>query len=195
MKATLRIAVSAAAAALAVFTATAGAGTFEITPAKQAEIDQQRDQVAKWAADPVIVNAVREQNRKGPIAGMDNTKWKTLRASEETVTAFQMNAAGTWLKSRMDESGGLISEAFLNAAQGEKVAFVEKTSSYIHKGAAKFDQPMAGHAWQGKPEFDESSQTFAIQVSVPVVDAGSPVGALVVGINLTRLEKLAKNKK
>jgi hypothetical protein len=54
---------------------------------------------------------------------------------------------------------------------------------------------MAGHAWQGKPEFDESSQTFAIQVSVPVVDAGSPVGALVVGINLTRLEKLAKNKK
>jgi hypothetical protein len=179
---------------LCAWAAVASAGTFEITPPKQAEIDRQSALIAKWAADPVIVGAVREQNKKGPIAGMDNTKWRSLRASDAAVKAFQTSPAGNWLKSKIDESGGLISEAFLSAAQGEKVAFVEKTSSYIHKGFAKFDQPMAGQSWQGNPEFDESSQTFAIQISVPVFDAGAPVGALVVGINLTRLEKLAKNK-
>lgn len=183
------------AAALFACAAVVGAGTFEITPAKQAEIDHQRDIIAKWAADPVIVDSVKDQNKKGAIAGMNNAKWKTIRASEEVITAFQTNRAGSFLKAKMESSDGLISEAFLSAAQGEKVAFIEKTSSYVHKGSPKFDVPMTGKSWQGKPEFDESSQTFAVQVSVPVFDAGSPIGALVVGINLTRLEKLTKNKK
>ena len=84
-------------------------------------------------------------------------------------------------------------EAFLNGALGEKVAFVEKTTSYIHKGQAKFDVPYTtGKTWQGSPEFDESSQTYAIQISVPVLVDGRPAGALVVGVNLTHLESLAK---
>jgi C4-dicarboxylate-specific signal transduction histidine kinase len=33
---------------------------------------------------------------------------------------------------------------------------------------------------------------YAIQISVPVMAEGKPVGALVVGVNLTHLEKLAK---
>ena len=83
---------------------------------------------------------------------------------------------------------GAVSEAFLNAAQGEKVAFVEKTTTYIHKGAAMFDVPFnTGKAWQGQPEFDESSQTYAIQISVPVLADGKSIGALVVGVNLTHL--------
>jgi hypothetical protein len=87
----------------------------------------------------------------------------------------------------------MFNEAFLNAAQGEKVAFVEKTTSYLHKGQQKFDVPFTtGNAWQGKAEFDESSQTYAIQISVPVMAEGKPVGALVVGVNLTHLEKLAQ---
>ncbi len=45
-------------------------------------------------------------------------------------------------------------------------------------------------AWQGVPEFDESTQTYAIQVSVPVLDpqdAKKAIGVLVVGLNLTRI--------
>ena len=141
----------------------------------------------------MIVTAVLEQNRRGPIAGMDNTKWKVTRRSDPTVTAFQTNAAGQFLKAKLGESQGAVSEAFLSAAQGEKVAFVEKTTSYIHRGMPKFDVPFGtGKAWQGSAEFDESSQTYAIQISVPVLADGRPIGALVVGINLSYLEKLAK---
>ena len=166
---------------------------FEMTPAIQAELDKQKTDTASWAANPVIVNSVLEQNRKGPIEGMDKAKWKVTRRSDPVVTALQSNPAGRFLKTKLDDTRGAISEAFLNAARGEKVAFVEKTTSYVHIGQAKFDVPFnTGKAWQGKAEFDESSQTYAIQLSVPVLHEGKPIGALVVGVNLSYLEKVSK---
>ena len=179
--------------ALGLFAIEAAAASFEITPAIQAELDKQKAVVAKWVAAPAIVSAVAEQNRKGPIAGMDNAKWKVTRRNDPMVTGFQSNAAGQFLKARLAESQGAVSEAFLNAAHGEKVAFYEKTTSYIHRGSSKFDVPFnTGKSWQGKPEFDESSQTYAIQISVPILAEGKAIGALVVGVNLSYLEKVAK---
>ncbi|MCP5159866.1 MAG: hypothetical protein H6975_10725 [Gammaproteobacteria bacterium] len=166
---------------------------FEVTPAIQKELDQLTEMLKGWAADPVIVNAVIAQNQKGPIIDMDNAKWKSVRRSDALIKAFQSNDAGQWLKQKLDESQNLYSEAFLNASQGEKVAFVAKTSSYLHRGSAKFDRPFtSGQSWQGEPEFDESSQTHQIQISVPVLVDGKPTGVLVVGVNLTQLTQISK---
>jgi hypothetical protein len=178
---------------IGLMTAVAWAGAFEMTPAIQAELDRQKTLIGAWAANPAVVGAVVEQNRKGPVAGLDNAKWKMIRRSDPVVTAFQNNPAGQFLKAKVAETSGAVSEAFLNGAGGEKVAFVEKTTSYLHRGAAKFDAPFAsGKAWQGPAEFDESTQTYAIQISVPVLAEGKPVGVLVVGVNLTYLEKVVK---
>ncbi|MGE3539875.1 MAG: hypothetical protein AB7N91_20885 [Candidatus Tectimicrobiota bacterium] len=179
--------------ALLLWTASAQAASFEMTPAIQALLEQQKTLVTAWAADPALVQGVQAQNAKGPLAGMDNARWKTLRRTEADIKAFQSNPAGQWLKHKLDASGGVFNEAFVNAAQGEKVAFVEKTSSYIHKGQPKFDVPFStGKAWQGTAEFDESSQTYAIQIAVPVLADSKPIGVLVVGVNLSHLEKNAK---
>ena len=178
---------------LALTATAASAAGFQMTPAVQAELDKQKTVIAGWAANAAVVGAVVEQNRRGPIAGMDNPKWKLTRRSDPTITAFQNNAAGQFLKAQIDENKGKFSEAFLSAAAGEKVAFVEKTTSYIHRGQAKFDAPYTtGKAWQGTAEFDESSQTYAIQISVPVLADGRAIGVLVVGVNLSHLESLAK---
>lgn len=165
----------------------------QVSPGAQAALDRQKQVVASWAADPVIVGAVKAQNAKGPMPGMDNAAWKTTRRSDPVVKAFQTNAAAQLLLAKLGASGGLVSEAFLSGSRGEKVAFAEKTTSYIHAGHPKFDVPFgSGAAWQGKPEFDESSQTYAVQIAVPVVDGGKPIGVLVVGVNLSQLEKTAK---
>ena len=88
-------------------------------------------------------------------------------------------------------SASICTGAFLNAAQGEKVAFTEKTGSYIHKGSAKFDVPFTtGKSWQGPPELDDSGKVYEIQVSLPVLYEGKSVGALVVEINATKVEQL-----
>ena len=115
------------------------------------------------------------------------------RRSDALVKEFQSNPAGQYLKQKIADSNGTYAEAFLSAAQGEKVAFFEKTTSYLHKGTPKFDVPFSsGKPWQGQPEFDESSQTHQVQVSVPVVSGGKSVGVLVVGVSLTKLEKVTK---
>lgn len=166
---------------------------FEITPAVQKELDRTIETVKGWAVEPAIVGAVAAQNQKGPIPDMDNAKWKTVRRSDDLIKGFQNNDAAKLLKQKLDESQGLYSEAFLSASQGEKVAFVEKTSSYIHKGQPKFDAPFTGgKPWQGQPEFDESSQSHQIQVAVPVLADGKSIGVLVVGVNLTKLAGSAK---
>lgn len=164
----------------------------DLSPAVQKEIDKHIEVVKGWAANPVLVKAVEAQNAKGPIAGMDNPKWKSVRRSDEVVKGFQSCEAGKFLKAKAEEGKEAYPEAFLSGAQGEKVAFIEKTSSYIHKGMPKFDVPFGGKAWQGKPEFDESSQAHQVQVGVPVLSGGKPIGVLVVGLNVTQLEKLAK---
>lgn len=102
------------------------ASAFEMTPAVQAELDEQKTVVASWASDPVIVKAVKEQNGKGPIPGMDNPKWKSTRRSDPVVQALQESAAGRLLKAKVDGSNGMFSESFLSAAQGEKVASSKK---------------------------------------------------------------------
>lgn len=189
---TLRLIVLTA-ALLVVPTLVLGQQGFQISPPMQAELDRQKGVIAEWAADAAVVTTVKEQNARGPLPGMDNPKWKVSRRSEPLVKAFQTNAAGRFLKSRLDAAGGTFSEAFLNANRGEKAAFVEKTTSYLHVGQAKFDVPFGtGKPWQGKPEFDESSQIYAVQISVPVLDDGKVIGVLVVGINLSHLEKVAR---
>jgi len=189
-----RLAVLIALAVVAFLPVVALASSFEITPAVNAELEKQSKSLATWAADPVVVAAVKEQNAKGPIAGMDNGKWKTVRRSDPMVQGLAGNAAGQFLRKKIESSSGTLDKVFLNGAQGEKVAFAEKTISYIHKGQEKFDVPMStGKPWQmTKPWFDESLQAYAIQVAVPIIDGGKAIGVLVASVPVTYLEHVAK---
>jgi hypothetical protein len=82
-----------------------------------------------------------------------------------------------------------VSEAFVSGADGGKVAFLGKTSNWSHKGKPKHDQPMSGKTWQGQVEVDESSGLQQVQVAVPVLDGGKPIGSLVVGLSVGKLAK------
>ena len=181
-------------ASLVLLATAAPVAALDLTPAVQAELDRLKQTAAEWAADPLIVGAVKAQNGKGPVAGMDNAKWKSIRRSDPTIQAFVQSPAGQFLKAKIQASSGTLDKAFLNAAQGEKVAFAEKTISYLHKGQEKFDVPMStGKPWQmSKQWFDESLQGFALQVSAPVMDGGKVIGVLVASVPVVHLDKIAK---
>ena len=181
--------------AVVVLVANAGwaASCFEVMEEVQTRISWQVWNADGWAANPIVVEAVLAQNKKGPIPGMDNAKWKTVPDSDAIVQGFIKNDVAKFLMAEMANTDGICTGAFLNAAQGEKVAFSDKTGSYIHKGSAKFDAPFAsGKSWQGKPELDDSGKVYEIQISVPVLSEGKPIGVLVVELNGTKLEALSK---
>ncbi len=170
-----------------------GASVFEIMKDIQQQITFQTWSAQGLASSPAIVNAVLAQNQKGPIPGMDNAKWKTVPENDQIVQGFIKNQAADAIREMMAKTDGIVTGAFLNAAQGEKVAFTDKTGSYIHKGSAKFDAPFtSGKAWQGPPELDDSGKVYEIQVAVPVQSEGKNIGVLIIEINGSKLEAMAK---
>ncbi|MEN9840920.1 MAG: hypothetical protein RL376_720, partial [Verrucomicrobiota bacterium] len=157
-----------------------------LDPAIQAKVDAQITQIVALAADPALVQAVREQNAATPAdyAAMTKEKWKTLPVLDPFVRAFTRNPAAAAIKARKTE---FVTEAFVSDAAGLKVAFLAKTTSFSHKGSPKHEKPLASETWQGPVEVDESTGQQQLQVAVPILDAGKPIGSLVVGLSLTKL--------
>jgi hypothetical protein len=176
-------------AALTACLTLAGAATCSaegLDAAVQAKVDAMKKQVESWAADPAIVSAVKTYNTAPPAdsAAMNQDKWKALPILDPFVRGFSKNPAGEFLKGKKTDA---VSEAFLSGADGNKVAFLAKTTSWSHKGKAKHDDPMAGKTWQGAVEVDESTGLQQVQIAVPVLDGGKPIGSLVVGLSLAKL--------
>jgi hypothetical protein len=157
-----------------------------ITPATQAKIDAQLKEIATWAAEPAVVEAVRAHNASLPAdhAALTQDKWRALTVLDPMIRAFSKNAAGQFLKTKKSD---LIVEAFASDAAGLKVAFIAKTSNWSHHAKPKHEVPMSGKSWQGPIEVDESTGQQQLQVGVPVLDAGKPIGSLVIGLSLTKL--------
>ncbi|MBI1381108.1 MAG: hypothetical protein GC161_08475 [Planctomycetaceae bacterium] len=175
----------------------------KITPEMAAVLDTMTKDVAKWADEKAVVDAVVAQNKVGPIADMTKEKWKEQRRRTPLIDGFQQNDAAKLMAERVKTTEGVVVEAFVSAAQGEKVAFLEKTSSYIHKGSAKFDVPFTtGKPWRGSPDFDESTQSYSLQFSVPVFAPRAEgegedvprktIGVMTVGVDLEKLAERAK---
>ena len=152
----------------------------------QAKVDEFIQVVAGWAADPVIVGAVKARNTGTPPEqlALDQEKWSKLTVLDPLVRSFTKNPAGQFLKAKKTD---LVTEAFLSDAEGRKVAFLAKTTRWSHRGQPKHDVPMGGKVWQGPVELDESSGRQQLQVAVPVLDEGRPVGSLVVGLSISQL--------
>lgn len=164
----------------------AGAPAQTIAPAVQAKIDEQIKLIATWAADPVVVEAVKAHNASVPPdqLALNQDKWRALTVLDPLVRGFSKNGAGQFLKSKKTD---LVTEAFISDAAGLKVSFIAKTTSWSHKGKPKHDVPMTGKSWQGPVEIDESSGQQQLQISVPVLADGQPIGSLVVGLGLSQL--------
>ncbi len=152
----------------------------------QAKVDARVTEIKAWASSPVIVAAVKAHNASLPAehAALTQEKWKSLTVLDPLVRTFSKNEAGTFLKSK---KGEWVTEAFLSDAKGLKVAFLSKPTGWSHGGKPKHDVPMTGQVWQGEIEVDESSGLQQVQVAVPVLDGGQPIGSLVVGLSLLKI--------
>lgn len=176
--------------ALACVVASRAHATFEMTAALQKELDRHVEKIKAIALDPVLVKAVFWEGKKGPIAGMDNEKWKSMRRSDELVRSFLGGEAGKLLAKKLEGSNGIYVRAFVCGSRGEQIASTEKTESYLYGGQPRFDIPYTtSMTWQGPPELDADSDAHDVQIAAPVIASGRTIGVLVVGVNLTKLGK------
>jgi hypothetical protein len=158
-----------------------------------------KDNILGWAQDPVLIDAIAAQN--GRTAGFDAAQIETLdqqwraevgTGASEMVDAVLMNAAADFLRGQMEASAGMVTEIFIMDALGLNVAASGPTSDYWQGDEAKFQETFgvgAGAVHYSEIEFDESSQSYSVQISITLSDpaTGAPVGAMTVGVDAESL--------
>lgn len=176
--------------AVGLFGATGPLQAGDITPKMQPKIDTYKKQAAAWAADPLIVQSVREANAKGPIPGMGNAKWKELKESDPVVQGFVTNPVGQLLTKWMNADAKGINKIVLSGAKSQRVAFTSMPAIYLGKGKPNFDESMGGMVWQqGESKPDPSTNIDTVQISAPVKDGGKVIGVLLVSLTADNLKK------
>ena len=159
----------------------------EKAPAKVESL--ARTELVKLSVDPVIVAAVKAENAKGKslasIKEMDK-KWMETPGIVDYMRALMENECGLYLRN-FQKSMPYAAEIFVMDNQGANVCMTDKTSDYWQGDEAKFQKSYndcKGAIFIDEVEFDESTQIYLSQVSVPVMDGETAIGAITFGIDV-----------
>jgi len=167
----------------------------DFTPALQAYLASD---IAPWAADPVLVAAINAQN--AVTAGYDQARIDALDQEWQATVGTGGNAlvagvltgpAADFLRARIAESGGTVTEAFVTDAKGLNVAASDPTSDYWQGDEDKFQKvfPAPDGVFISDVELDESTQRYQGQISLTITDpaTGAAIGTLTVGVDAESL--------
>lgn len=147
----------------------------------------RHEMLAGLTADPVVLQATREQNAKDmPLAEIMTIDEQWISGGQvELARDLQDKPAGRVLQQTILSDPDLYTEAFLCDRQGAVVAEYPRTSDYWQGDEEKFTMAYNGGNGQvfvGALEFDESTMSYSIHISYPVMDQGDTIGVLVLGI-------------
>jgi len=165
------------------------AGFGQAPPEIKARLDAEIKRLASLSADPEIVTAVKAHNATPASAealAMTNEQWHSLSVLDPFVRATAKAPLSEYLKTKK-QADDTIAKVFVSGADGFKVGFDAKTEHWTHKGMPKHEVPMTGETWIGPVKVDDSTGQQLIQVGLPVLDGGKPIGSIVVGLRVDKL--------
>ena len=160
--------------------------------APQKVVDLAKTKLAALGTDPVIIKAVKAENSKGKtldqIKDMDK-KWRAHAGIADYMQAMMDSVSGKHLTGILN-SAPYYAEIFVMDNQGGNVCMTGKTSDYWQGDEAKFKKSFAGGAggvFVDEVEFDDSTQAYLVQVSIPVKDGDKVIGAITFGIDVDKI--------
>lgn len=163
------------------------AAVAQAPPELQAKVNARIAQLQSLSTDPHVIEAVRAHNSSTPSAtaqNMTNEKWRSLTLFDPFVRSIGKNSLSEYLKTKRDD---VVAKIFVSGANGDKVGFDAKTEHWTHKGMPKHEVPMTGKVWIGPAKLDDSTGLQMIQVGLPVLDQGKPIGSIVCGLRVDKL--------
>lgn len=166
----------------------------DVTAAMQALADGP---VQGWTTDRLVLTAVQAQNMRHStiteqqILEMDQT-WR-----DQTITGGTMiddvlsNALSRHLREIQTAGKGRYTEIFITDSNGLNVGQSDVTSDFWQGDEDKWQVPVAtGRPHMGEIEFDESTQTYQSQLSVPIFNNSKVIGVITIGVNVELLAQL-----
>ena len=155
--------------------------------------DLANTKLAALGKSNLIIAAVKKQNAQGltleSIKEMDE-KWKNTAGIADFMSVLMDSGCGPNLK-RIQKENPYYAEIFIMDNQGANVCQSDKTSDYWQGDEAKFQKSYnggKGAIFVDEVEFDDSTQAYISQVSVPVMDGGIAIGAITFGIDIDKIK-------
>lgn len=149
--------------------------------------------LAAMGNDPVIVAAVKAENAKNKTLDKikaDDKTWSVTPGISPFMKTIMDSACSKHIK-KIQSSQPYYSEIFVMDNKGANVALTDKTSDYWQGDEDKFTKSFnngKGAVFVDKVKFDDSSQSYLVQVSVPVKDGGKTIGAITFGIDVDKVK-------
>ncbi|MEM5477047.1 PDC sensor domain-containing protein [Pacificibacter sp. AS14] len=152
------------------------------------------DKVAHWATDVALLSAIRVRNvidgdlSDDDIIAKDNEWRAQVRTDTHPLVDAVVNSdAGDFLRHRVADAGGTITEVFIMDAHGLNVAASSATSDYWQGDEAKHSETFGkgtGAMHVSELEMDASTGVYQVQVSYTITDPNTnePIGAITVGL-------------
>lgn len=160
--------------------------------APQKVIDLAHNEIAAFGYDPILVAAVKAENAKNkPIEQIKeiDVKWIATAGVSDFMKSLIESDAGQHLV-EIRASRPYIAEIFVMDNQGAIVAMSDKTSDYWQGDEAKWQKSFnnrQGAIFVDEVKFDASSQSYLVQVSVPIKNGDEAIGAITFGIDIDRV--------
>ncbi|GAB6095987.1 hypothetical protein JCM14469_22400 [Desulfatiferula olefinivorans] len=149
--------------------------------------------LAAYGRHPLIVSAVRAENAGGltleRIKEADRL-WVESGARNDLSARILASPCSNYLR-RLQAAGPYFSEIFVMDRLGAVAAMTAPTTDYYQGDEAKFIRAYndgKGDVFVDRAGHDESSKTFQIQISVPVIDGNTVIGAMTFGIDVDRVD-------
>ena len=157
--------------------------------APQSVIDYANSTLTSLGTDKTIVDAVKSENAKGKTLDQiktADTAWIGTPGVTDDMKKLIDSDCGKRLIAFRNEHD-FVTEVFVMDNQGANVAMSEKTSDYWQGDEDKFIKCFNGGngtVFVSDVAFDENTQVYQVQVSVPVKDGNTTIGAICIGIDL-----------
>lgn len=147
----------------------------------QAKVDKYKQKLVEWAANPAIVQAVKEANANGPHGGMTNAKWQDVADNDPVAKSFTTSKAGNLLKKWEEDTG--INKLVVRDEKGNLVAASTKPLLFNNAVRPVYVNGIKGQVWaDNKVTPDPTTQIKGVQASAPVLDGKKVIGVIHVGI-------------
>lgn len=161
--------------------------------APQKIVDLAEKELARYGTSAVLVKAVADQNAKGAtleeIKAKDET-WMKTAGIDASMKALMGTPCALELR-KIAASAPYYAEIFVMDDKGANVCMTEKTSDYWQGDEDKFIKSFAGGKgalFVDEVNFDNSTQAYLVQVSVPVMADGKAIGAITFGIDVDKVK-------
>lgn len=156
-------------------------------------LQQKIRTVQTFALNPMIIEPVRAQNEQKltmeEIKSRDEA-WVSSDRATPFKRSLENSKLGRFLK-RNVEANPAFTEVFVTDNQGANVAVSPITSDYWQGDEEKWSNvfnDVDSRLYIGPVEFDESTGSESVQLSVPIIDDEETIGVLMVGVSLSYLQ-------